>query len=1010
MYNNATYSIDNTSLMITEVLCDHSDSDVKWVEIFNPTNSQVSLSGWRLSDFYTSENNFYLSGTINSGEYFLVAKSISSFQASYSGAPTPNLEWISNDNLSMIPAGNTLRLIDSNGVVIDSISWGLNVPDQSLIATNTSLRRITLIDTDSHLDWEMTGSVGTPGTDPYYKQPSNTSDNLLVDVNKDGELDLIIADGKYGNGLSAWNLHNDSLFWRYPVAGSIGKIYFLNNSLGEIIVGITSKGVFGVSLSGTQRYWIAGASLDPHNNHAFADINNDAISDLIVATTTKIFAIKPMSGEILWNNVKPDVNSTGYFDLAVGNIGNTSRISVCSSDFSTYKKVNILRGNGSILKSFNLTHLTKFDIRSQSLLGDFDGDLQLDFAIAIFDNYGASHHLEVYNLNTLELILNQTIPTVGSIDLSCFEIYSKDANNDFLADIIIPIPNFTTSTSLFPSDGHSSGIFAVDVTSASIIWQRYFNDSMVKFEITPYDEEEVILAFTASSGLFVVSTTGADVLWASQEYTGQTVVASIANDISTSQTFIAVSYQNGNGPVSKVVGKLIGVTNTITPQTFTVKTKTKILYPEQTQTSFTIPVVVTNDGAERLFIAFTNGTLILRSFDQGEIWRSSISDFSTISACGLEIEPGKYGLAFKADTSDLYILEGTTTNIWTQISSSGLNVTSMSLDGNSDVLLTQSITNTSGTISIFDPLTKSYIWSHDSTAYYTSLSVVSLDVLNLGINTHIVALDWNGKAELIELPSTLIPGGTFPDPVLGANWISIKTIKNRDQLTEVYLLSDGGQLTRYNWLSSGEVASGSTVISDPQEIVSWDIVDQGSFNDILMVTRNNGSRILRDYGGLITVVREFKNYYIDSYDHYFANIDNTGTSELVMVVGNSLVIFTSEGIVVESHSFPENIIRGTRWFVDSTRKPTFVGILSKGIIAVADPSGRIMATQYQEAPVRFQSPMNLQQDESESSTNTSPRTYIVDPIVQVFLVSLVAFSMIFIIRRKGHLSLSIRRL
>ena len=123
-------------------------------------------------------------------------------------------------------------------------------------------------------------------------------------------------------------------------------------------------------------------------NHLFTDVNGDIIPDLIVATTTDIRAIEPVSGDIIWENVKPDNNTQneGYFDITAGALGSTTLISVCSGNLSIYKQVNILNKNGSLLQAFNLTHLSQLDTRSRSIIGDFDGDFSLDLAIANFDN------------------------------------------------------------------------------------------------------------------------------------------------------------------------------------------------------------------------------------------------------------------------------------------------------------------------------------------------------------------------------------------------------------------------------------------------------------------------------------------------------------------------------------------------------------------------------------------------------------------------------------------------
>jgi hypothetical protein len=796
---------------------------------------------------------------------------------------------------------------------------------------------------------------------------SSATDVLLIDING-GELDLVVSGD---DGISAWDIEADSSLWNYKGASGVEKIYKINNSLGNpIIVGINSTGICGINLDGSERYWIDAIAVNTTNSHLLTDVNGDKIPDLIVATTTDVSAIEPVSGDIIWVE-EPDNNTQneGYFDIAAGTLGSTTILSVCSGNLSIYKQVNILDINGSALQAFNLTHLSQFDTRSHSIIGDFDGDFNLDFGIVNFDNVNIDEsYLEVYDLSSLYLILNSSLPIPDKLDLSRFPIYARDVNQDTITDIVLAIPSFTSPSELLPSNGYSSAIFAIDAATQTTVWHRYFTDGLDKFEIDLFGQEEVIIAFTADSGLFALSLSGADVLWTDLD--AQSVAADITNR-GNEQTLIATTTEDGTSFVFRVIGIMTKASNTITAQTPIVETNIMILYSNLASVDyFIIPVIVTNDGTERLLVAFTNGTLILRSFDRGEIWKVQVSAFSDISATGLEIEPGKFGLAFKTDTSDLYILERTTTQIWAQITTSGSIEESLSLDGNSDVLLLQTISGYSGTLSILDPITKTIIWTYISPSYFTYLKLECLDPSNIEKQTHIVALDYLGTASLIELPSTKIIGGFFPTPSVGTKWIQVKSIKNSHQLATVVLLSDSGELLRYSWLSNGEISTLSYEITDQTEIISLDVADQVSVTDIMIITPNNGSRVLRDDGSTITVVSEFYNYYNDSLEHHFANIDDTPESEVVLVVHNSLVVFTSEGVAIESHSLPKEIVTVKDWKIDTTMKVAFITILRDNTIAVADPSNRILSTLNGEAAASdLKDALISEQKDKESFSN-----------------------------------------
>ncbi|MHA2408285.1 MAG: hypothetical protein ACXACA_07930, partial [Candidatus Ranarchaeia archaeon] len=185
-------------------------------------------------------------------------------------------------------------------------------------------------------------------------------------------------------------------------------------------------------------------------------------------------------------------------------------------------------------------------------------------------------------------------------------------------------------------------------------------------------------------------------------------------------------------------------------------------------------------------------------------------------------------------------------------------------------------------------------------------------------------------------------------------------------------------------------------ITDQNEIVSLDVVDQGAVTDIMIITRYNGSRIFRDDGSAMTIVSELYNYYNDSIDHHFANIDNTPESEIVLVVHNSLVVFTSEGTIIESHSLPKEIIAVIDWKVDSTMKVAFVTILNDNTLAVADPSSRIMFTQNGEAATSNLKEASVSEQAQVRPTNsigsTTPTLELTIPIFLTIFTSLTIFS------------------
>ncbi|RMG37298.1 MAG: hypothetical protein D6732_06945, partial [Methanobacteriota archaeon] len=159
------FSIDanpsGTNIIITEVLYDapNSDATEEWVELFNPTGSSISLSGWTLSD---NVGTFSLSGSIAAGGFVVIARDAAAFQALYGFSPD-----ISGSNLALSNSGDQLVLKDGSGNQVDFVAWENYVAGWSVSAKDTTIRRISSTDTDSVSDWENSGTLGDPGAGNY---------------------------------------------------------------------------------------------------------------------------------------------------------------------------------------------------------------------------------------------------------------------------------------------------------------------------------------------------------------------------------------------------------------------------------------------------------------------------------------------------------------------------------------------------------------------------------------------------------------------------------------------------------------------------------------------------------------------------------------------------------------------------------------------------------------------------------------------------------------------------
>ncbi len=944
--NSQDVDLTNTTshLLITEVMYDPEspNEDAIWVEIYNPTESTILLNSYELSNLLTS---YPLSGFILGNNYCLIVKNLALFNSLYPSVPgtvtvleIPTLEFnIISDILSL----------DYGATTIDSLVWGSGSFDYVLSAHNTTLRRLMLYDTDSTTDWEDSETFGSPGSDPFYFELPQVIEDVLIDLDNDGDFDHLLADAKNGRGLTAWDDINSKQLWVKPVPGKIIDLFCISN---EIILAISTKGIMTLNLDGTLRYWISSKSPNLLNSYLFVDLDKDGKNELILATDSDIRAIllnaSDSTSAILWSNSNLDPQALGYFDISKYCFGESIFFGVSSSDFSTYRKINVLDSNGVLLNSFllskshaaeNLTNLVKFDTNSRSKIGDFDGNGQIDIILAILDNYDENNpqsRIEAWNIETLDLMLNLTIPIVTGCAIRSFQMMSYDTNNDSIDDIILSIPQFRNVD--------FGGILALDVASqGSILWRRNFMDTLFKvkqYSILPHGKI-ILEAYTNNSGVFSLTKKGSDILW----LPGDTNTVAVNIFLEESQTAILVTHSNGTIKTHEVIGilssaynKIIEFPNLLTPTT--------LLY---TGEPIITPVQVSNDETEKLLIAYKNGTLILRTLEK-ELWRILLDDFSDISATGLSLNKltKRYALAFKTDTGNLIILDRISTTVLTSKYTEAKILTAINLGKNNDYLLMHEYYDSQSIISLYDPVSNAFIWNYLNPTKLITIEPISIDPSLPGIFSHLLAVDLNGDALLIELPNTSIDGGSLPKPSLGTKWIFVKTLENVNKLSEVFLYSDNSQIMHYSWNIDG-----LTVLTHDlplMNVLGWDIVKDSSIYNILLSTENNGVIIYQENStGQIetTPIHEEMNYYIGSSDNQFLNIDNVGEKELVLAVGSTIVIKNlSTNTIIKIFSFPNMVKTISSCTIDTTNIPILLVMLADGSLAIADSIDRKVNT------------------------------------------------------------------
>ena len=181
------------SVLITEVLYNDVGSDItgEWVEIMNTGDEPLDVSEYKFGDEEAfggdSESGgmwqFPANTTLAPRQVVTVAVSAARFNAVYGFNPSfevagsdptvpamrAYLLWLDPpENFNMSNTSDQAVLLASDDDVADAASWGNTFAfDPSLAPTvldGQSYRRITLTDTDSAADWEVTPDTGSAAT------------------------------------------------------------------------------------------------------------------------------------------------------------------------------------------------------------------------------------------------------------------------------------------------------------------------------------------------------------------------------------------------------------------------------------------------------------------------------------------------------------------------------------------------------------------------------------------------------------------------------------------------------------------------------------------------------------------------------------------------------------------------------------------------------------------------------------------------------------------------------
>ena len=109
-------------VVINEINYNSSDemNPDDWIEIFNPNNSELNLSGWTFKDEDNEHMFIFPSGTlIGAEEYLVVAKNENIFSSLF---PSVN-NVIGSFEFGLSGGGDQIRIFNNNGDLVDSLEY-----------------------------------------------------------------------------------------------------------------------------------------------------------------------------------------------------------------------------------------------------------------------------------------------------------------------------------------------------------------------------------------------------------------------------------------------------------------------------------------------------------------------------------------------------------------------------------------------------------------------------------------------------------------------------------------------------------------------------------------------------------------------------------------------------------------------------------------------------------------------------------------------------------------------
>ncbi len=449
----------------------------EFVELYNPTDKDVNLTGWTLSDKDT--HSCSLSASIPSHGFFLVGRPDYNDNKDDSAWPdadtTPSNFPLMNNN------GDEVRLNDSSGNIIDTVGWTTNAgwyeglyftpePPSGKSIERKSLREgyAPCQDTNNNSfdflikDTPTPMNSSSPEMDSAPVELFNETGNFTGDFKKiqdavnnaSGGYLIIVHDGNYNENV---NVNVDNLTIRSE-NGAVSTIVTASNSSDHVFdVSAGCVNISGFTIKGANGGLKAGINIgNPEGN-----CNNCNISNNVVTS----------------NNFGIFVRASSDYDTLMNNkvSSNTYGIKLSYSDYTniTNNIVNANNNYGIFLQSSTHNNITNNTVNSNKGSGDYGGirvsgssnnitgntvNSNTNYGIKIYSAGGEYNTLRNNNISnnsygiSLNSSSNNTLTSNTASNNTNYDFYSDESSHDNVIEDLT-ISSYPTTISFTYDNG-----------------------------------------------------------------------------------------------------------------------------------------------------------------------------------------------------------------------------------------------------------------------------------------------------------------------------------------------------------------------------------------------------------------------------------------------------------------------------------------------------------------------------------------------------------------------------